>query len=78
MFYKLKANSNVAYHRASWDAEVMGLDPDSHDQKALTFEIGTGNIEKVSKLVNTHKLTVLNEQDYAENELAYIYEEMKN
>jgi hypothetical protein len=78
MFYKLKANSNVAYHRASWDAEVMGLDPDSHDQKALTFEIGTGNIEKVSKLINTHKLTVLNEKDYAENELAYIYEEMKN
>jgi hypothetical protein len=78
MFYKLKANSNVDFHRASWDAEVMGLDPDSHDRKSLTFEIGTGNIEKVSKLIQTHKLTVLNEKDYAENELAYIYEEMKN
>ena len=75
MFYKLKAGSNVNFHRASWDAEVMGLDPDSHDSKALTFEIGTGNIEKVSKLIATHKLTVLNEQDFAENELAYVRRE---
>lgn len=72
MFYKLKAHSNVEFHQASWNAEVMGLDPDSHDPKALTFEIGTGNIEKVSKLINTYNLTVLNEQDYAENELAYV------
>jgi hypothetical protein len=75
MFYKLKANSNVEFHKASWNAEVMGLDPDSHDPKSLTFEIGTGNIEKVSKLIQTHNLTVLNEKDYAENELAYVRRE---
>jgi hypothetical protein len=73
MYYKLKAKSVKAYQHSIWDADVLGLDPDAKDNKSLTFEIGTGNIEKVVKLIKKHKLNILIEDEYAPNELSSIY-----
>lgn len=78
MYYKLKADSARAFHFSIWDAEVGGLDPDSCNLDALTFEIGTGNIEKVTRLISKHQLKVLIESKYADNELAYRYDRMIN
>jgi hypothetical protein len=78
MYYKLKADSARAFHFSIWDAEVGGLDPDSYNLDALTFEIGTGNIEKVTRLISKHQLKVLIESKYADNELAYRYDRMIN
>jgi hypothetical protein len=78
MFYKLKADSSRAFHFSIWDAEVGGLDPDSYNKETLTFEIGTGNIEKVTRLISKHQLKVLVESKYANNELAYRYDRMLN
>jgi len=78
MYYKLKANSTKAFQFSVWDAEVGGLDPSNYDYNALTFEIGTGNIEKVSRLISKHQLKVLIETSYADNELAYRYDRMLN
>ena len=73
MYYKLKANSATAFQHSIWDADVLGLDPDAKDTKSLTFEIGTGNIEKVINLIKKHKLKILFELDYAPNEMSSIY-----
>lgn len=78
MYYKLKADSTKAFQFSVWDAEVAGLDPSNYDHSALTFEIGTGNIEKVSRLISKHQLKVLIETNYADNELAYRYDRMLN
>ena len=78
MYYKLKANSTKAFQFAIWDAEVAGLDPSQSNDNALTFDIGTGNIEKVSRLISKHNLKVLIETNYADNELAYRYDRMTN
>ena len=78
MYYKLKADSTKAFQFSVWDAEVGGLDPSNYDYSALTFEIGTGNIEKVSRLISKHQLKVLIESKYADNELAYRYDRMIN
>ena len=73
MYYKLKANTVKSYQHSIWDADVMGLDPDGKNLQALTFEIGTGNIEKVIRLIKKHKLNILIENDYAPNEMSSIY-----
>jgi hypothetical protein len=41
--------------RAYWDAEISGLDPEA--MSALTFNVGTGSIEKVSRLRDKYNLT---------------------
>ena len=48
MYFELTAPNQVAYARATWEAELIGLDPQGMD--SLTFNIGTGSIEKVSRL----------------------------
>lgn len=48
MYFELTAPNQVAYARATWEAEMLGLDPEAMD--SLTFNIGTGSIEKVSRL----------------------------
>ena len=48
MYFELTAPSQVAFARATWDAELLGLDP--MKIAPLTFNIGTGSIEKVSRL----------------------------
>ena len=78
MYYKLKADSAKAFQFSIWDAEVGGLDPDSCNAEALTFEIGTGNIEKVSRLISKHQLKVLIETSHMPNEYSYLYERTFN
>ena len=73
MYYKLQAADNRSLNGAYWDAETSGLDPTVYTG-SLTFDLGTGNIEKVSRIIKKHNLKVLVESDYAPNELAYLYE----
>jgi len=63
MYYKLKAPTTASFKLAVWEAIVGGLDPE-YDMKTLTFDLGTGSIEKVSRLRDKHKLSVLIESDY--------------
>jgi hypothetical protein len=62
MYYQLKAPNNAALKAAYWDAEVSGLDP--YYIESNVFELGTGNIEKVSALISKYKLDILVESDY--------------
>ena len=54
MYFELTAPSQVAFARAIWDAEIIGLDPDQCGP--LTFNIGTGSIEKVSRIRDKYNL----------------------
>jgi hypothetical protein len=62
MYFELSAPNQVAFARATWEAELMGLDPEAMD--SLTFNIGTGSIEKVSRIRDKFNLTVIKESDY--------------
>jgi hypothetical protein len=62
MYYQLQAPTSAALKAAYWDAEFAGLDP--YWLKSNVFEIGTGNIEKVSTLISKYKLDILVETDY--------------
>ena len=55
MYFELTAPSQVAFARATWEAEMLGLDPARIN--SLTFNIGTGSIEKVSRLRDKYNLT---------------------
>ena len=55
MYFELTAPTKVAFARAIWEAEIIGLDPEKMD--ALTFNIGTGSIEKVTNLCEKYNLT---------------------
>ena len=55
MYFELTAPSQLALQRAFWDAEITGLDPQLIGP--LTFNIGTGSIEKVSRIRDKFKLT---------------------
>jgi hypothetical protein len=55
MYFELTAPSQVAFARATWEAELIGLDPMAIGP--LTFNIGTGSIEKVSRLRDKYNLT---------------------
>jgi hypothetical protein len=55
MYFELTAPSQVAFERATWDAELLGLDPQQIGP--LTFNIGTGSIEKVSLIRDKFNLT---------------------
>ncbi len=54
MYFELTAPSQVAFQRAIWDAEMTGLDP--QQVAPLTFNIGTGSIEKVSRIRDKYNL----------------------
>jgi hypothetical protein len=45
----------LSLQRAYWEAEVIGLDPQVI--APLTFNIGTGSIEKVSRIRDKYNLT---------------------
>ena len=62
MYFELTAPNQLALQRAFWDAEVTGLDPQMID--SLTFNIGTGSIEKVSRLRDKYNLTESYVSDY--------------
>ncbi len=48
MYIELTAPSQQALKAAYWEADLIGLDP--QPMTSLTFNIGTGNIEKVSRI----------------------------
>jgi hypothetical protein len=62
MYFELTAPSQVAFARATWDAELLGLDPMTI--APLTFNIGTGSIEKVSRIRDKYNLTESYISDY--------------
>jgi hypothetical protein len=62
MYYQLRAPNTAALKAAYWEAEFAGLDPYWID--STVFDIGTGNIEKVSSLISKYKLDILVETDY--------------
>jgi hypothetical protein len=55
MYFELTAPTQVAFARATWEAELLGLDPEQCGP--LTFNIGTGSIEKVSRIRDKYNLT---------------------
>lgn len=55
MYFELTAPNQLALERAFWEAEVIGLDPELNSQP-LTFNIGTGSIEKVSRIRDKYNL----------------------
>lgn len=56
MYFELTAPNQLALQRAFWEADIIGLDP-LHIQDTLTFEVGTGSIEKVSRIRDKYNLT---------------------
>jgi len=62
MYFELTAPNQLALQRAYWDAEVMGLDPQLID--SLTFNIGTGSIEKVSRIRDKFNLAETYTSEY--------------
>ena len=55
MYFELTAPNRLSLERAYWDAEMTGLDPQII--APLTFNIGTGSIEKVSRIRDKYNLT---------------------
>lgn len=62
MYFELTAPSQVAFKRAIWDASMTGLDP--QEIAPLTFNIGTGSIEKVSRIRDKYNLIESYTSDY--------------
>jgi hypothetical protein len=48
MYFELTAPDRLSMEMAYWDAQIIGLDPQA--MSPLTFNVGTGSIEKVSKI----------------------------
>ena len=48
MYFELTAPDRLSMEMAYWEPQIMGLDP--HAMTPLTFNIGTGSIEKVSRI----------------------------
>ena len=62
MYFELTAPDKLSIEMAYWDAQIIGLDP--HVLSALTFNVGTGSIEKVSKIRDKHNLIESYVSDY--------------
>jgi hypothetical protein len=62
MYFELTAPDRLSMERAYWDAQIMGLDPQAITP--LTFNIGTGSIEKVSRIRDKYNLTESYTSDY--------------
>jgi hypothetical protein len=62
MYFELTAPDRLSMEMAYWDAQILGLDPQA--MSALTFNIGTGSIEKVSRLRDKYNLTESYVSDY--------------
>lgn len=57
MYFELQARTVNSFKHSYWDAHMMGLDPQVISGSALTFNVGTGNIEKVTNLREKHHLS---------------------
>ena len=62
MYFELTAPDRLSMEMAYWEAQIMGLDP--HAMTPLTFNIGTGSIEKVSSIRDTYNLKETYVSDY--------------
>ena len=62
MYFELTAPSQLSLQKAFWAAEMIGLDPQL--MSPLTFNIGTGSIEKVSSIRDKFNLTETYTSDY--------------
>jgi hypothetical protein len=67
MYFELTAPSQLAFDKAFWDAELIGLDPQKMD--SLTFNVGTGSIEKVSRIRDKYNLTETYWSDHEPTEI---------
>jgi hypothetical protein len=65
MYFELTAPSQLALERAYWEAEMIGLDPQLI--APLTFNIGTGSIEKVSRIRDKFNLKETYLSEYEPN-----------
>ncbi len=48
MYFELTAPDRLSLEMAYWEAQISGLDPEF--MPPLTFNVGTGSIEKVSRI----------------------------
>jgi hypothetical protein len=55
MYFELTAPDRLSFEMAYWDAQITGLDPEA--MTPLTFNVGTGSIEKVSRIRDKYNLT---------------------
>ena len=55
MYFELTAPDRLSLEMAYWEAQTSGLDPEF--MPPLTFDIGTGSIEKVSRIRDKFNLT---------------------
>jgi hypothetical protein len=62
MYFELTAPDRLSMEMAYWDAQMIGLDPMA--LTPLTFNIGTGSIEKVSKIRDKYNLIESYVSDY--------------
>jgi hypothetical protein len=62
MYFELTAPDKLSFEMAYWDAQIIGLDPQV--VSALTFNIGTGSIEKVSRIRDKFNLKETYVSDY--------------
>ena len=62
MYFELTAPNKLSFEMAYWDAQVIGLDPQVLGP--LTFNIGTGSIEKVSRIRDKFNLVESYTSDY--------------
>ena len=62
MYFELTAPDRLSMERAYWDAEITGLDPVAIAPQ--TFNVGTGSIEKVSRIRDKYNLTETYISDY--------------
>ena len=62
MYFELTAPDRLSMEMDYWDAQMIGLDPTA--LSPLTFNIGTGSIEKVSKIRDKYNLIESYTSDY--------------
>ncbi len=62
MYFELTAPDKLSFEMAYWDAQIIGLDPQVIG--VLTFNVGTGSIEKVSRIRDKHDLIESYVSDY--------------
>jgi hypothetical protein len=67
MYFELTAPSRLSMEMAYWDAQMIGLDPTA--MSPLTFNIGTGSIEKVSRIRDKYNLIESYTSDYEPTEI---------
>lgn len=65
MYFELTAPDRLSLERAYWEAEINGLDPEF--MPPLTFNIGTGSIEKVSRIRDKFNLKETYFSEYEPN-----------